>query len=300
MASLERLAQVFDNPYASEGQKMIAAQMIEKIMTGGPQIDPMEAARFGLSQQEFEYRKQQDAAKDNDPTSVNEYQFAVSQGEKRPYNEWLLAVKKAGATNVTATANNGEGDSALRKKLGEKEGELWASYLKTGATAGANNQSFQVLDELIQLAPQGPLTGRLAAAFPGVSSAGAAFEAVVLPIAPTLRVEGSGATSDIEYEGMLKGLPALRNKPEANKLILETMKAKNAINMERAQIVNRVSNEEISESEGRRLMEELNSRSIMTPEMKSLLAGLDAPKAPPSGAARFRYDPESGELVGVE
>lgn len=209
----------------------------------------------------------------DEPTSVQEYRFAQQNGETRPYPQWLNETKKAGATNVNVST----GENGLQKELDGEEAKVWSGYLKTGTVAASNAGDFQVLGELIKVAPQGPLTGRLAEALPGVSSAGDAFNSIVKRVAPTLRAEGSGATSDIEYDGMLRSLPALRNQPEANAMILQIMGAKNQINMERAEIVRQFRNREIDATQARRAMSELDARSIMTPEMRSALAGIGVP-----------------------
>jgi Phage tail lysozyme len=183
-------------------------------------------------------------------------------------------IKKAGASNVTTNVGGAPGDDELRKKLQGKEGESWAGYADSATVSGGTMQDMQVLDELVTLAPQGPITGRLAAAFPGVSSAADAFQSIVKRVAPTLRAPGSGSTSDIEYDGMLKSLPSLSNQPEANSMISQIMKAKAQINIERGQIVSAYSNGEIDAPSARKQMNEINKRSIMSPEMKKALLGL--------------------------
>jgi hypothetical protein len=130
------------------------------------------------------------------------------------------------------------------------------------------------LDSLIGEVPSGPWSGRLAETFPEFSDPAAAFQSVVVRVAPTLRVEGSGATSDLEYDGMLKSLPRLRNQPGANRVISATMKAKAAINIERAGIVTAFQNEEITAADARRQLAEIDKRSIMTPELKAALGNV--------------------------
>ena len=134
----------------------------------------------------------------------------------------------------------GEGsvpDSKLREELQKGEAKNWTELQAAASVSAQTAQDLTIVDELIGMAPQGPVVGRLAEAFPGVSSSGAALDSIVKRLAPTLRVPGSGATSDIEYEGMLRGYPALRNKPEANMLISQIMKSKAAINVERGTII---------------------------------------------------------------
>ena len=164
----------------------------------------------------------------------------------------------------------------------------------------------QVLDELIKVAPQGPITGRLAELFPVVSSAGDAFQSIVKRIAPTLRAPGSGATSDIEYDGMFRSLPALRNRPEANAAISQIMKAKAAINVERSGIVDAYGRGEISAGEARNKIAELDKRSILTPELSQAIGDLGGEGGGPMQGAvvdgyRFKggdpADPNSWEQV---
>jgi hypothetical protein len=146
-----------------------------------------------------------------DPTTVQEYQFYAQQEQgagrqPKSYDQWLVETKKAGAASNNTTI---VGENSLRKKLGEGEGELWASYAEAGGVSAAANADFEMLDALVGVAPQGPIPGNFAKLFPGVSSSGAAFQSVIKRIAPTLRAPGSGSTSDIEYKGM-RGLATSR------------------------------------------------------------------------------------------
>jgi hypothetical protein len=200
------------------------------------------------------------------------------------------------------TVNTGDGaDSILDKKLSEKEGESWAAYKTAGTVSASNAQDFAVLDELIKIAPQGPIVGPLAETFKGFNSAGDAFQSIVKRIAPTLRAPGSGATSDIEYDGMLQSLPSLKNTPEGNAMIASIMKAKAQINIERSKLITAYQNGDINPETGkpmtigeaRRKMNELDSISIITPEMRQALLGVGAGDSAGSGAAA----PAVGETV---
>ena len=199
------------------------------------------------------------------------------------------------------TVNTGEGaDSALDKKLSEKEGEAWAGYKTAGTVSASNAQDFAVLDELIKIAPQGPIVGPLAETFKGFNSAGDAFQSIVKRIAPTLRAPGSGATSDIEYDGMLQSLPSLKNSPAGNAMVMSIMKAKAQLNVERSKLITAYQNGEVNPETGlpmtigdaRRKMNELDSVSIITPEMRQALLGIGAQDDP--GATN---SPAVGEVV---
>lgn len=176
------------------------------------------------------------------------------------------------------------GEDALRNRLGEKTGDLWSTYDAAGSKAADRLQDFEALSELSKVAPQGPITGRLAEMFPGYDSAGAAFTSIVKRMAPTFRVEGSGSTSDIEYAGMLQSLPQLQNRPEGNLLILEMMKAKAQLDRERGQVVRDFQANRISKEAALDKMSELEGRSIATPQFRTILeqvGGGDGGEMPP-------------------
>lgn len=201
-----------------------------------------------------------------------EYQQAKEEGFTGTLQEWIAAKPRAG---TSVTVNTGEGgDAALNKALSTKEGEAWSGFKDSAAVSASNAQDFEILNELLQLAPQGPITGRLADTFKGFSAAGDAANSIIKRIAPTLRAPGSGATSDIEYAGMLQSLPSLAQNPEANAMVLSIMQAKAQINMERGRIVTAYQNGDMSIGEARAAMDQLNAQSIMTPDMRRALIGI--------------------------
>lgn len=208
-------------------------------------------------------------------TPEERVQWGIPDTDMRPYAiEPGQAPTPVGGSGQTINVNTAEGqDAALNKALSETEGKLWADYKSTGTVSSSNAQDFQVLDELIGMAPQGAVQGRLAAAFPGFNSAGDAFQSIVKRIAPTLRAPGSGATSDIEYAGMLQSLPALQNDPAANRMILSIMRAKAEINMQRADVITQYQADGDADA-ARQKLAELDRVSILTPEMRQALIGV--------------------------
>lgn len=258
-----RIMQVLSNPFLSDSQKRIAELLLNQTMQAN---DPMRQMQLEKLKAETEKLRNPQPKPTDD---MREYEFAKGQGYEGTFQQFMTDMKKAGATTVTVGSGEPP-DTALRKKLDEKTGELWSTYQETGATSSALGQDMEVLDELIKTAPQGPITGRLAEMFPGFSSAGDAFQSIVKRVAPTLRAPGSGSTSDIEYDGMLRSLPALRNSPEANAMISEIMKTKARLNMERSAVVDAYGRNEITAGEARSRIAEIDKKSIMTPEMKQL------------------------------
>lgn len=192
------------------------------------------------------------------------------------------------------TAEPADGD--LRKKLDESEGKRWSDLQAAAVTSSGLQQDMDLLSELIDQAPQGPIVGRLSEYFPEATTAGAAFQSVVSRAAPGLRVEGSGSTSDIEYAGMMKSLPRLRNRPEANRLIVGMMQAKADINIHRGEIVNAYQTGEIDAAEARQRLSEINSQSIISPELRAMMGGT-ADAAEPTESSGATAAPREGDIA---
>lgn len=251
---------------------------------GGQQIDPQRMIQIlshpGISNEVKQYVASTYGHQAGpDPTSgMREYALAQQQGFQGSFLDYQTQKAQAGRASTTvnvAAPGTPPADTELRDRLMKTEGEQWAGYLSTGAQAAGVQGDMDLLQDLAQVAPQGPLTGRLAQAFPGFDSGASAFQAVVKRLAPTMRQEGSGSTSDIEYQGMLDALPSLSNRPEANSAIIQMMNAKNQINIERAQTVEAYQNGDVDAPTARRRLSEINSRSIMTPDLRRQISGLD-------------------------
>jgi hypothetical protein len=228
--------------------------------------------QFGLQQDQFDFTKSQP------------FEVGGNLVDRETYKP-LYEAPQSPSTVINNSAGSNEG--ALKKKLAEKEGESWAGMQEAASVSGGMLQDLDALDELLKMAPQGPIQGRLAQAFPGFSSSADAANSIVKRIAPTLRTPGSGSTSDIEYDGMLKSVPNLVNTPGGNNIISATMRAKAQINVEKGQIIAGYQNGQITEEDARTRLQELNKRSIMTPEMKQMIFG----NAQPSSGGGSEIDP---------
>jgi len=210
------------------------------------------------------------------PEAYRLYQLAQKQNmaEKKPvqtFDEWDAARKRASATQILLPGEKGPADAALREAMAKEEGKRLSEALTVADVSGASLNDFQILEEAIAGGPESVAGRKLISMFPELDSRAAIFESIVKRIAPTLRAPGSGSTSDIEYAGMLKGLPQLINKPEANMAILLAMKEKAQINVERGEIITKYANNEITPSEMRKSLSALNRRSIMSPALRKAL-----------------------------
>ena len=269
----EALAGMQGNPYAGRLSQQLMMRKLEQD-TAAQLADAKRTQGLADAKELYKFQQTNKGPAEL-PAEVKEFEYAQSKGFPGSFMDFQTLKRKAGATTVMVGGDN-PSDAALRKKLSEKEGERWSSLKEIGSVSAGLGQDFQALDQLMTVAPQGVLTGRLAEAFPGFSSAGDVFQSIVTRIAPTLRTPGSGSTSDIEYEGMLNSLPRLRFQPEANRAIGEMMKAKAALNVERSQIVTAYENQEIDAPTARRKLEATNKKSIISPELKAALDGIGA------------------------
>lgn len=267
-AVLMKLAEVMGNPYASESDKAIAQLLMDQTVQS---MDPMRQMEMQKAQLELQQMQQPEAPKPIEVGGV-----LLDPQTFQPIFDSRQPQGPAAIVNVdnAQPAGPGADEEALRGALGKKEGESWSTYIDSAVTSSGTMQDMQLLDELINVAPQGPLQGRLAQALPGFSAAADAFQSVVKRVAPTLRAPGSGATSDIEYDGMLKSLPQLSSRPEANRAIAAMMKAKAEINVQRGEIVRSYQNGQLSLSDARKQISEIDQKSIMTPELEGLINGL--------------------------
>jgi hypothetical protein len=291
------IATLLGNPYTAEAGQQLLMQEMQRRQEAS---DPMRQMQME------EQRLKLDAMRNPQPGFRQLTPQEVAERGLDPKKQYQVGkdnrISQIGSadTNVAVTVGGEPSDGNLRKKLDEKTGELWSTYQEQGAVSAASAQDFQILDELIKIAPQGPVQGRLAEMFPGVSSAGDAFQSIVKRVAPTLRAPGSGATSDIEYDGMLRSLPALRNRPEANRAINEIMKAKAAINVERSQVIDSYGRGEITAGEARSRISEIDKRSIMSPELKKALEGVGAEAQESAPDAPEGIDPQDWEFMTPE
>jgi len=162
----------------------------------------------------------------------------------------------------------------LFEQLASAEGKVWGTYVAQAGKAASTISDINMLGQLLKLAPTGPVTGFFAEKFKGFSTAADAVQGIIARLAPSMRVEGSGSTSDIEVQKMMDSLGSLRSSPEANELLHAAFKAKLNLDVKRGKIVNQMQNEELTVIEGRKALQELNSQSILSDPLAALLYGV--------------------------
>lgn len=202
-------------------------------------------------------------------SSVGKLQADLAAGRinEEQYKIGLNALENAGKTIFQGGINETE----LQKTLGKKRAETISKYFGAADNAAVLAGDIDTLQALMEMSPNGPITGRFLEMFPEATTASAAFRAMVTRMAPTLRVEGSGSTSDLEFNAMLNSLGSLKNTPEANRLIYDAFRRKIDIDLKRGEIAGQLEREEIDYRTASRKWAELNRESYLSSELKAMI-----------------------------
>lgn len=193
------------------------------------------------------------------PTAdIQEYEYAKGQGFQGTFQEFQLAVKKAGASQVNIDQ---KAEGAFDKKLAEQQ----ATTFDTMATDGMNAKSeLAVIGELNTLlqGQGGTLTGMSGAlARYGIGGEGVgdlqAADALINKLIPSQRQAGSGSMSDRDVEMFKASLPSLWKTPDGNKTILNTMTGLAQYKQAQGDIAQRVMIGEIDRQTAVKLLREL-------------------------------------------
>lgn len=140
-----------------------------------------------------------------------------------------------GTTNIFGPQGGPQGE--LDKELMKKQGQAFSKFLDAGSQSAQIMPDLQVLKALVDVQPTGIIPFAVTRLFPGFDNAAAIRQSVIQRIAPLMRVEGSGSTSDMEFNAMLNAYGSLMNTPEANRAIIEIIEMKHEYNLARANIV---------------------------------------------------------------
>ena len=194
----------------------------------------------------------------------------------------------SGSTTIVNEAANAVPDvDELYQILAKDEANQWGGFLKAGSQAASVIPDITMLGELLQQAPSGPIQGRLAQTFRGFNNAADAAKAIISRLAPSMRVPGSGSTSDIEVQMMMDSLGSLINQQGANALIHAAFKSKLNLDIQRQSIVRRVQSKKITINEGRSELEKLDQVSILSDPLRGYLSQSTAASMQAGGKPTF-------------
>ena len=165
---------------------------------------------------------------------IKEYNLSVQQdraaGRAPPsFYDWKTGLKKAGAQNISIDQ---KGETEFAKASGKHQAERFNELASDGQSAKQMLSDMNTLIDLGRTIGTGKGAELKAALGPYAEAAGVkieglsdiqAFEAIANRVAPSLRVKGSGAQSDLELKNFMKSLPNLGNTPEGNEILKTTL-----------------------------------------------------------------------------
>ena len=197
----------------------------------------------------------------DDSTAVKKnYDYDVASGAfTGSLLDYQLAMKKAGATNVTV---GDEGSEAFEKKFGQLDAQALADVGIAGATASRSLAQIDRLEGLLANVQTGMTANlkQIAGNF-GIPTAGLndiqAASALINSLVPAQRPPGSGPMSDADLDLFKKSLPRIINQPGGNQIILNTMRGIAQYDAMGSDIVQRFRAKEISKVDA---FKELNNR----------------------------------------
>ena len=217
---------------ALELQQITAKQAIEmaKEVTGRKPVDefnilrPSEVAALNLDPNKtwqknsngnrvYELSSQESVNEFNMMSEVDRIAAGLPEGSYQ--TDSLGRTYSIGPNGTSIEINTGDAATPDNEKLFESlassEGKVWGTYVSQAGKAASTMSDINMLGQLLKLAPTGPVTGFFAEKFKGLDTAADAVQGIIARLAPSMRVEGSGSTSDIEVQKMMDSLGSLRS-----------------------------------------------------------------------------------------
>jgi hypothetical protein len=187
------------------------------------------------------------------PTSVQEYEYAKNQGYEGSYAQFQSDMKRASANNTTI--NTGEGNK-FYNTLDEKNAATFSGLSDTGMQARSTLAQVDQLGQLLERVPTGATAVlKQAAGEYGINTEGLddiqAATALINRLVPAQRQPGSGSMSDQDLALFKQSLPRLINQPGGNARIVNTLKSISQYQIDQGAIADRVANRELTPAEGR-------------------------------------------------
>jgi hypothetical protein len=180
-------------------------------------------------------------------------QEAAAGRQPKSFEDYKINLKRAGA--ITS------GETKFEQDMAGINAKRWGKYLDQAELAQTKLVDINQMREISQrIAAGGNSPGAWAGLKdvlgPYAEAAGInlkdlsdiqAYTAIIQRLAPQNRAVGSGSTSDIEFKGMLKSMPALIQNPAAREVTLNTMEALARYDMAQGEIAARLASKEITQ-----------------------------------------------------
>lgn len=185
--------------------------------------------------------------KDDRTALMKNYEYARQTGYTGSFSDFL---RQGGGGGSVVNVGTGADESALQKELGKNLGTDVATSIKAGQQARRNIARYDVLEQLLQSAPQGgggafvQMASNFGLKLEGASDIEAA-QALINQLVPEQRQPGSGPMSDADLALFKESLPRVINTPGGNDLILQTLRGIANYDLQAGQIAQRLASGEI-------------------------------------------------------
>jgi hypothetical protein len=276
------ILEALSSPYVNDNVRNIAGILLQQQMQQQDPMRQMEMERMQLEmeqmrnpQPEYDFITGRDGSifrtqkgqgtveqvyggKPDQPTDVQEYEYARGQGYQGSFADWQIENKKAGASQVNIDQR---AEGAFEKKAAEGQAEVFNTMSSEGMNARADLGVIGELETL--LAGQGGAMTGIAgiAAKYGIGGEGMsdiqAAQALINKLVPTQRQAGSGSMSDRDVELFTRSLPNLWNSPQGNQKIIKVMRGLAQYKQDQGEIADMVLMGEKTRQEGRKALREL-------------------------------------------
>lgn len=224
------------------------------------------------------------------PGVVGEYEAAVARGlipSTTTLDQYILLKRPPGAS---ATAIAGGKLDPFTETTQKKQAEVFSNIQDAGTTAARTLQSVNRLENILSKVDTGAVASfqQIAGNF-GIPSKGLsniqAAQAIINKLVPQQRPPGSGTMSDADLILYKESLPRIVNQPNANKLIIQSMKDINNYVIQEGKIAADVLDQKITPAQGRQKLLELGNP---IQDFFAQNPGLVAPTGAPSVSASDR------------
>jgi len=157
-------------------------------------------------------------------------------------------------------------------------------YLGLGERAARLAPTISALKQIAPLTTEGRVPAFLSNMFPSaeLSDPNQAFTNIVAQVLPQMREPGSGTTSDKDLEVYQMAFGLLEQSSAVKNLTLQMFDNKLKLDQEKAALANRLALGEISPQEALRQAQQLNTRTIMPPELQSAIDAITGGPMPQS------------------
>lgn len=242
-------------------------------------------------------------------SDMKEYEFARGQGFKGSFLDFVTAQKKAGATSINN--NVGASESSFSKEGGKLQAQRFDALVEQAQSANSTISDMNALREISAgfetgkgaeiMASLGPYAQAVGIEIEGLGEL-QAYNAIIARLAPTMRVAGSGATSDFEMRKFLESLPGLGKTPEGNAIIQNVFQAISEQKIRAGEIASEALSGDITQKEAEKMLRELPDPLALWKEQEKSITDTTEPSRPstdeeydalPAGA--LFIDPDDGQ-----